>query len=57
MRNKLVDWGHNLIVQSSVHPETGEVKRVFADELYKQVGAEINEDLAEADVIFGLKGD
>ena len=52
---QIVDWGHNLIVQASIHPETGEVKRVFADELYNQVGAEINENLAEANVIFGLK--
>ena len=52
---QIVDWGHNLIVQSSVHPETGEVKRVFTDESYKLVGAEINEDLTEANVIFGLK--
>jgi alpha-aminoadipic semialdehyde synthase len=52
---QILEWGHNLIVQSSVHPETGEVKRVFADESYKQVGAEINESLAEANIIFGLK--
>jgi alpha-aminoadipic semialdehyde synthase len=52
---KIVEWGHNLIVQSSVHPETGETKRVFGDELYRQVGAEIKEDLAEANVIFGVK--
>ena len=52
---QIVDWGHNLIVQSAVHPETGEVKRVFADKTYKQVGAKISENLADADIIFGLK--
>jgi len=52
---QIIGWEHNLIVQSAVNPETGEVKRAFADELYKQAGAEISEDLADADIIFGLK--
>ena len=51
----IVDWGYNLVVQSAIHPETGEIKRAFTDELYKQVGAKISEDLAVADIIFGLK--
>jgi len=51
----IINWGHNLIVQSAVHPETGKIKRAFSDELYKQAGAKISEDLAVADVIFGLK--
>ena len=42
-------------MQSVVHPETGEIKRAFADELYKQAGAEISEDLNDTDIIFGLK--
>jgi len=51
----IVAWGYNLVVQSAIHPETGEIKRAFADELYKQVGVKISEDLAVADIIFGLK--
>jgi len=53
--NHIIDWEHTIIIQSAVHPETGEVKRAFADELYKQVGAEISESLTDADIIFGLK--
>lgn len=52
---QITEWKHTIIVQSAVHPETGEVKRAFTDKLYKQIGAEISEDLADADVIFGLK--
>lgn len=52
---QIVEWGHKLIVQPAIHPDTGDIKRAFADELYKQVGAEINENLLDASVIFGLK--
>ena len=52
---QIIDWEHTIIIQSASHPETGEVKRAFADELYKQVDVEISEDLGEADLIFGLK--
>ncbi|TDJ54492.1 MAG: hypothetical protein E2O46_04330 [Ignavibacteria bacterium] len=52
---QIVEWGYKLIVQPAAHPETGEIKRTFNDEEYKNAGAEISEDLAPADVIFGLK--
>ena len=52
---KIVDWRHKLIVQPANHPETNESKRAFDDDLYKQNGAEINEDISPAKVIFGLK--
>ncbi len=52
---QIVEWGHRLIVQPAVNPKTGAIKRIFPDVLYKQVGAEISEDLSPADVIFGLK--
>lgn len=51
----IVDWGHRLIVQPARNPETGEIKRAFPDSAYKKAGAEINEDLTKAKVIFGLK--
>jgi alanine dehydrogenase len=47
--------GYRLIVQPSVNPVTGEDKRIFKDKDYAALGAEINEDLSEADIIFGLK--
>ncbi|MEM6265673.1 MAG: hypothetical protein AAGI38_24435 [Bacteroidota bacterium] len=47
--------GVPVIVQPSEHPGTGEVKRAFTDEAYQTAGAEINEDLDSAPVIFGLK--
>lgn len=52
---QIVEWGYKLIVQPAAHPETGENKRAFNDEEYKNAGAEISEDLSPADVIFGLK--
>jgi len=52
---QIINWGQKLIVQSAVHPQTGETKRAFDDELYKKVGAVISEDLDEAKVVFGLK--
>ena len=51
----IVHQGHKLIVQPAKYPPTGEVKRAFHDDEYLKVGAEINEDLSKADVIFGLK--
>jgi alpha-aminoadipic semialdehyde synthase len=51
----IIEWGHKLIIQPAAHPETEEIKRVFSDKEYKDAGAEINEDLSPADVIFGLK--
>ena len=51
----IVDLGNKLIVQSALHPETGEEKRAFKDSEYRKAGAVISEDLSSADVIFGLK--
>lgn len=51
----IVDWGHEIIIQSGVHPVTGEEKRVFKDSDYKKAGATISEDLSSANIIFGLK--
>lgn len=44
-----------IIFQPAVSPETGEVKRVFSDEKYKEIGAEEDEKLTEANLIFGIK--
>lgn len=52
---QIINWGHKLIVQSGVHPETKEEKRAFKDSDYHKSGAIIKEDLSSADVIFGLK--
>jgi alpha-aminoadipic semialdehyde synthase len=52
---EITSLGAGLLVQPGSHPETNEEKRIFQDELYEAVGAEIKEDLADADVIFGLK--
>lgn len=52
---QIINWGHKLIVQSGVHPETKEEKRAFKDSDYQKSGAIIKEDLSSADVIFGLK--
>jgi len=52
---QIVERGYKLIVQPAAHSKTGEIKRTFNDEEYKNAGAEINEDLSPADVIFGLK--
>ena len=51
----IVNWAHKLIVQSGVHPATGEEKRAFKDSDYRRAGAKISEDLSSADLIFGLK--
>jgi alpha-aminoadipic semialdehyde synthase len=52
---KLTQAGHRLLVQPAIHPDTKENKRAFPDLRYEQAGAEISEDLTEAQVIFGLK--
>ncbi len=51
----IVEMGHKMIVQSGIHPETGEEKRAFSDSEYRKAGTVISEDLSSADVIFGLK--
>ncbi len=52
---QIVNKGHRLIVQPAKNPETGEIKRAFQDQEYINIGAEINENLMPAEVIFGLK--
>ena len=51
----IVKNGYKLIVQPARNPRTGEIKRAFRDEEYIKAGAEINEDISGADLIFGLK--
>lgn len=51
----MIKKGYRLIVQPAKNPETGEIKRAFEDKEYLEAGAEINEDLSGAEVIFGLK--
>jgi alpha-aminoadipic semialdehyde synthase len=51
----IIEWGNKLLVQPSVSPETGHIKRAFPDSQYRKTGAEITEDISKADVIIGLK--
>ena len=51
----MIQKGYRLIVQPAKNPETYEIKRAFDDKEYLDAGAEINEDLSPAEVIFGLK--
>ncbi len=51
----IIEWGNKILVQPSVSPETGDLKRAFHDSRYRKVGAEITEDISKADVIIGLK--
>ena len=54
--SKLIsEWGHKIIVQTSIHPDSGEEKRIFKDSEYRKAGAIISEDLSNASIIFGLK--
>lgn len=52
---EMVKAGHKVLVQPRLNPTYNVVKRAFEDELYAAAGAEISEDLDEANVIFGLK--
>ncbi|MEL6250493.1 MAG: hypothetical protein AAFR87_00675 [Bacteroidota bacterium] len=52
---KISQKGNICLVQSAVHPKTGERKRRFKDQAFKEAGASIQEDLSDADFIFGLK--
>jgi alpha-aminoadipic semialdehyde synthase len=52
---KLVESGVSVSVQKAHHPDTGERKRAFDDATYVAAGAKISEDIAEADIVFGLK--
>jgi alpha-aminoadipic semialdehyde synthase len=47
--------GSRLLVQPRNHPDTGEEKRIFPDETYANTGAEISENIDDAQVVFGLK--
>lgn len=51
----IISWGHKVIAQSGVHPDSDEEKRIFKDTEYIKAGAVISEDLSPADLIFGLK--
>ena len=51
----ITSWGHKVIIQSGIHPDTGEEKRIFKDADYRKAGAVVSEDLSSADLIFGLK--
>ena len=55
LTKQILEWGHEIIIQPAVHPETREIKRAFPDQSYQQLGVEINEDLSKANVIFGIK--
>ena len=44
-----------VLIQPAINPETGELKRAFSDESYADIGAEVNENLKEANLIFGVK--
>ena len=46
---------HTLLVQPRKNPVTGEIKRAFPDKEFENAGAQITEDIGEADLIFGLK--
>lgn len=47
--------GHPLLVQPRKHPSEGTVKRAFEDGSYADAGAQVNEDISAARVVFGLK--
>jgi alanine dehydrogenase len=51
----ITSWGHRVIVQSAIHPDSYEEKRIFKDTAYRKAGAKISEDLSPAELIFGLK--
>ena len=55
LANQISNANFELKVQPAIHPESGEAKRAFSDEDYVQAGVQINEDISDADVIFGLK--
>ena len=51
----LLENGHKLLIQPGIHYLSGDNKRAFGDQAYTDVGAEISEDLSDAQVVFGLK--
>ena len=54
LAKEITQKGHRLLVQPATHPN-GEVKRAFKDASYLDSGAEVQEDLSDADIVFGLK--
>ncbi len=51
----LTQAGHQVLIQPGIHPQSGDNKRAFSDLGYQEAGAEIREDLSQAQLIFGLK--
>ena len=55
LAEKIIQNGHKLVVQPGVHPLNQEEKRAFKDAQYQNIGANIQEDISEAHIIFGIK--
>lgn len=55
LAHQLSSAGFNLLVQPQYHPVEGTLKRAFADAKYVEAGAQVQEDISEASVVFGLK--
>lgn len=51
----ILNAGHSLVVQPGIHPLEGTLKRAFQDDAYASLGAELDENIDGAKVIFGLK--
>lgn len=52
---RITSKGGRFLLQPALNPDTQERKRCFEDSSYTSYGAEVTEDLSEADVIFGVK--
>ncbi|MEM7372210.1 MAG: hypothetical protein AAF587_26565 [Bacteroidota bacterium] len=50
-----IELGNSVLVQPNIHPKTGEEKRAFSDQAYLASQARVQEDISDADIIFGLK--
>lgn len=53
--SSLLSANHRVLVQPGIHYHSGENKRAFSDQKYVDAGATIQEDIRDADIIFGLK--
>lgn len=51
----LLRANHTVLIQPGIHYLSRENKRAFSDQDYVAAGATINENLSEAEIIFGLK--
>lgn len=51
----LLSANHQVLVQPGIHYHSGENKRAFPDQQYIEAGATVQEDINDADIIFGLK--